>query len=82
MKVANKLRWVVGEIDPTGFGLYPTSVPPGVIVQKFQTQSLSGISEEFLQEVTALHSKYTFTFCVAYCEVRGPSSGIIHFSQV
>ena len=58
MKVANKLRWVVGEIDPTGFGLYSTSVPPGVIVQKFQTQSLSGISEKFLQEVTALHSKY------------------------
>ena len=57
MKVANKLRWVVGEIDPTGFGLYPTSVPTGVIVQKFQTQSLSGISEKFLQEVTALHSK-------------------------
>ena len=22
-------------IDPTGFGLYPTSIPPGVIVQKY-----------------------------------------------
>ena len=36
--VANKLRgnWDGSGIDPTGFGLYPTSIPPGVIVQKCQ----------------------------------------------